>query len=41
MYLWQPGPDEFVIPPPERWLRMGVNGGRLAEYKVDVFRRGV
>ena len=26
IYLWQPDPGEFAIPPPERWLRMGGGG---------------
>lgn len=26
VYLWQPRHREFVIPAPERWLRMGVGG---------------
>ena len=27
VYLWQPGPGERVIPPPEAWIRMGVDEG--------------
>ena len=26
IYLWQPKPGEFAIPPPERWPRMGRGG---------------
>ena len=26
LYLWQPGAGDFVIPPPEAWIRMGVDG---------------